>query len=152
MDFVIMSSSLNKQDICGRLPHAGAMCLLGSIVSFDESSIRCVSNSHLNQDNPLRRTEGLSSINGIEYAAQAMALHSSLIQDLAADQTGYMSTLRNIKINQQWLDCHPTELIIDAHLLGSSFSGIIYDFILSTDQSEIISGRATIMTNIGKVY
>ncbi|MCU7895697.1 MAG: hypothetical protein KZQ62_12805 [Candidatus Thiodiazotropha sp. (ex Lucinoma aequizonata)] len=47
-----------------------------------------MSNSHLNQDNPLRRTESLSSINGIEYAAQAMALHSSLIQDLAAGQTG----------------------------------------------------------------
>ncbi|MCU7911484.1 MAG: hypothetical protein KZQ63_04925 [Candidatus Thiodiazotropha sp. (ex Lucinoma aequizonata)] len=79
---------MNKRDICGRLPHAGPMCLLESIVSFDESSIRCVSNSHLNQDNPLRRTESLSSINGIEYAAQAMALHSSLIQDLAAGQTG----------------------------------------------------------------
>ncbi len=60
------------------VPHAGAMCLLESVVQYDDQSICCETSSHLGAHNPLRYKGRLSSLCGIEYAAQAMALHGAL--------------------------------------------------------------------------
>ena len=60
------------------IPHAGTMCLLENVVELDDTSISCETCSHLDPRNPLRHKGHLSSLCGIEYAAQAMALHGAL--------------------------------------------------------------------------
>jgi predicted hotdog family 3-hydroxylacyl-ACP dehydratase len=65
--------------ICARLPHAGRMCLLDRLESWDNESIVCVAVSHRDPGNPLRSHECLPAVGGVEYAAQAMALHGSLL-------------------------------------------------------------------------
>ncbi|MES9903295.1 MAG: hypothetical protein ABW168_11560 [Sedimenticola sp.] len=126
------------------------MCLIDRVLSYDNRTIRCTSNSHLDKNNPLRRGDRLSSINGIEYAAQVMAVHSSLVENIEPGQIGYLGALRNIEINQPWLDSRQEVLVVEARLIGSSFAGAIYQFSVEADSGTIISGRATIMTGSGK--
>ncbi len=70
---------MNHAAICARLPHAGRMCLLERLEFWDGDSITCIATSHRDADNPLRRGGRLHAVAGVEYAAQAMALHGNLL-------------------------------------------------------------------------
>ena len=61
------------------IPHKGRMCLLDEVLSWDAAHIRCRSASHTSASNPLRLHGRLGAACGIEYAAQAMAVHGALI-------------------------------------------------------------------------
>ena len=61
------------------IPHKGRMCLLDAVLSWDATRIRCRSASHRTPDNPLRAHGRLGAACGIEYAAQAMAVHGALV-------------------------------------------------------------------------
>src|SRR5262250_1492609 len=61
------------------IPHKGRMCLLDEVLSWDAARIRCRSGSHRAADNPLRAHGRLGAACGIEYAAQAMAVHGALV-------------------------------------------------------------------------
>ncbi len=65
-------------DIGALLPHAGAMILLDRVEEWNGDSIVCTASSHRREDNPLRREGRLSSLCGIEYGAQAAAIHATL--------------------------------------------------------------------------
>jgi predicted hotdog family 3-hydroxylacyl-ACP dehydratase len=54
------------------------MCLLDRVVHWDSQRIHCRASSHRSADNPLRSRDQLSAACGIEYAAQAMAVHGAL--------------------------------------------------------------------------
>jgi predicted hotdog family 3-hydroxylacyl-ACP dehydratase len=72
------NTAIDANRIRELIPHAGTMCLLERVVGCDQTSIRCETRSHQNDNNPLRYKGRLSSVCGIEYAAQAMALHGAL--------------------------------------------------------------------------
>ena len=76
-----MNKVLNKQQIADLIPHAGAMCLLDAVVSWDTKTIVCVASSHRAKNNPLAVDCRLDAICGVEYASQAMAVHGALIGD-----------------------------------------------------------------------
>lgn len=65
--------------IAAHIPHQGDMCLLDRVVKWDEQRIQCQAGSHRLGDNPLRSRDRLSAACGIEYAAQAMAVHGALL-------------------------------------------------------------------------
>ena len=69
---------LTREAIAALLPHDGAMVLLDEATAWDEARIACSARSHRDRSNPLRREGKLSSLCGVEYAAQAMALHGKL--------------------------------------------------------------------------
>jgi predicted hotdog family 3-hydroxylacyl-ACP dehydratase len=69
---------INKAEIRTLIPHSGSMCLLDGVIKWDDRSIVCVSNTHRNSTNPLRRDERLSAVHAFEYAAQAAAVHGGL--------------------------------------------------------------------------
>jgi len=73
---------MNHDAICAHLPHAGRMCLLERLESWDGDSITCIATSHRDADNPLRRGGHLHAVAGVEYAAQAMALHGNLLSTI----------------------------------------------------------------------
>jgi predicted hotdog family 3-hydroxylacyl-ACP dehydratase len=60
------------------------MCLLDEVIGWDAERITCTSSSHRSVDNPLRARGRLGIACGIEYAAQAMAVHAALIAALEA--------------------------------------------------------------------
>ena len=60
------------------IPHQGRMCLLDAVLDCSAERITCTATSHTAADHPLRGANGLPAPVGIEYAAQAMALHGAL--------------------------------------------------------------------------
>src|SRR6266496_5033821 len=62
---------INKAEIRTLVPHSGLMCLLDEVTQWDDRSIVCVTNTHRDPANPLRRHERLSALHAFEYGAQA---------------------------------------------------------------------------------
>jgi predicted hotdog family 3-hydroxylacyl-ACP dehydratase len=77
--------SLNRAWIEVRVPHQGRMCLLDEVIEWNAQHIRCRTATHRARDNPLRSHDRLGIACGIEYAAQAMALHGALAHGAASD-------------------------------------------------------------------
>ncbi len=53
---------IGKADIRTLIPHSGLMCLLDSVIEWDDQSIICISNTHRDPANPLRREGQLSAV------------------------------------------------------------------------------------------
>ncbi len=128
--------------ICARLPHAGRMCLLERLEEWDENSIVCIATSHRDPENPLRAHDRLHAVCGVEYAAQAMALHGGLLN--AADTTpavGYLASVRDLKLDIEDLSGIAADLRIRARRLSGDASGFIYEFDIDADGRLLVSGR-----------
>src|SRR3990167_7980597 len=123
---------LGKNDICSLIPHRGAMCLLDEVLSWDANRIICTSRSHLSKDNPLRSEGRLRAVCGVEYAAQAMALHGALLsaEPIAA---GYLVSIRNLKLNTRYLDESEGVLTVAAKRLMGGAEGLVYEFTVSAE-------------------
>ncbi|WP_214660462.1 hypothetical protein [sulfur-oxidizing endosymbiont of Gigantopelta aegis] len=124
------------------------MCLLDCVVQYDTLNLTALATSHQSNDNPLRVGNKIATINGIEYAAQAMAIHASLIAEKTSnDDTvamGYLATVRNICIKTPYLPENSGPLSILVTQLMSDGHGFTYEFQLSCDQTIVISGKITI--------
>ncbi len=137
---------LDRGQIAKLIPHAGAMCLLDSVESWDSASIRCLSWRHLAKDNPLRGPKGLGILSSVEFAAQAMAVHSRL--SAGSDRrpaAGYLVSLRDVKCRNLRLDNLGRELLIDANLLMGDEKQAVYTFAVGCAGAELISGRAAVI-------
>jgi predicted hotdog family 3-hydroxylacyl-ACP dehydratase len=96
-------------------------------------------------DNPLRRHGQLSSITGIEYAAQAMALHAALCSDTGAPpRHGYLAAVRDTLCMTAVLDEYNSPLIVSAELVFGDSSRVIYSFSIKCDGAALVSGRAAV--------
>lgn len=141
---------LNKADIALLIPHGGAMCLLDSVIRWDASGIRCISQSHREQSNPLCSDRQLPAVCGVEYAAQAMAVHGSLAGKFAEKpRSGYLASVRDVKIGRDRLDDLPGSLIVDAEIIMGDGNQVIYQFALFIGDMEILQGRATVVLDAG---
>ena len=133
---------MNHDAICARLPHAGRMCLLDRLAAWDSESIACLASSHRDADNPLRRNGRLHAVMGVEYAAQAMALHGSLLA--AHDVTpaiGYLASVRDLKLDLEDLGAVTEDLHITARRLSGDAGGFIYEFEIRAGSEAVLSGR-----------
>ncbi len=150
---------LNHYEIEQRLPHSGNMSLLNEIIQFDKQSLTALAISHLDASNPLWQHGRINTVNGIEYAAQAMAVHGSLLinrelseklsenlseQSSKTPLTGYIATVRNIIIKVPQLPAEKTPLRIEVVQLMSNEDGFTYQFHISCEQQSLISGRITV--------
>jgi predicted hotdog family 3-hydroxylacyl-ACP dehydratase len=136
---------LDHAGIAARLPHAGRMCLLDRVLHWDERSIRCSAISHRDTDNPLRDALGLSTLAGIEYAAQAAAVHASLLADITVPRTGVLAAIRNVTATRPCLHDVAEEMVIDATLLHSDPAGGIFTFAVFAGAERVLSGQFTLM-------
>ena len=136
---------LDRAAIAARIPHAGRMCLLDRVIRWDERDIRCAALSHRDADNPLREAGGLPVWAGIEYAAQAAAVHGALIHPRAAPRAGVLAALRNVTATCEWLDRIDAELMLDATLLHADAAGGIYGFKVYGSEVLLLSGQFTLM-------
>lgn len=138
---------IKHDELCSLIPHSFDMCLLDHVESWDQDNIVCRSRSHLLETNPLRREQSLSSVHLLEYAAQAMAVHGGLHnREKGLQMTeGYLAALRDIKINLCELHKLQTELRIEANQILSQGGNMIYNFTVSTADTELVTGRATVV-------
>jgi predicted hotdog family 3-hydroxylacyl-ACP dehydratase len=131
------------------IPHAGDMCLLDGVLHWDQASIRCRSTMHRAAHNPLRRAGRLNAICGIEFAAQAMAVHGRLAGGLAArPQAGYLASVRDVRCRQERLDLLAGDLIVKAERLMGDELRVIYQFAVDCAGGEILSGRAAVVLEV----
>lgn len=136
----------DKAGIAKVIPHAGSMCLLDGVLECDAQRIRCISHTHRNADNPLRSGDELSALCGIEYAAQAMAVHGVLGGQIdKKPRAGFLASLRDVSCSSMRLDTISDDLIIDAEKLMGDEARVIYQFSVHAGPNEIISGRATVV-------
>lgn len=134
---------LDAAGIAARIPHHGAMCLLDSVVSWSDNCVHCRASSHRHADNPLRDNGRLGIVNGIEYVAQAMAVHGALRagQD-SAPAAGLLASVREVCFHQPTLDV-AADLDIHLECLQGTGGLQMYRFLVSAAGAPLISGRAS---------
>jgi len=122
------------------------MCLLDSVNDWSENSIACRATSHTDPTNPLRAEGRLGAANGIEYAAQAMAIHGALLVN-ADDQPrqGYLTSVRSVSLHVARLDDLPGELSVQAERLSGDANHILYQFSLGHEGRCLLEGRAAVV-------
>lgn len=151
----IATPMLQHDDIARRIPHQGSMCLLDRVTSWDTRQIHCEASSHLAQSNPLRAHGRLGAACGIEYAAQAMAVHGALIAEAQASaddvtngpQIGYLVSVRSVMLHVDRLDKLSAALLIQAERMSGDDSTLLYSFTVHCGFALLVSGRAVVVLN-----
>ena len=128
------------------------MCLLDAVDAWSESAITCRATSHTDPANPLRTESRLGAANGIEYAAQAMAIHGALLAS-ADDQPrqGYLTSVRSVSLHVARLDDQAGELVVQAERLSGDNNNILYQFSLSHAGRCLLEGRAAVILDASAV-
>ncbi len=145
--------TLDRAGIAARIPHSGRMCLLHTLRAWSPDHVECTAWSHRSPDNPLRTQGRLLSVNAIEYAAQAMALHGCLTCSNsapggAAPTPGFLASVRGVRLLVPRLDDVAGALIVAATRMAGDATQALYNFSLH-DQSGalLVEGRATVVLN-----
>jgi predicted hotdog family 3-hydroxylacyl-ACP dehydratase len=137
---------LDRRWIGAHIPHAGSMCLLDAVMSWDAAHIQCRASSHQDHGNPLRAHGRLGGACGVEYAAQAMAVHGALVAGNAgaAPAAGYLLALRRIVLHVARLDDIETDLWVSAERIYGDEITVMYVFKVHNPERCFVSGRATV--------
>jgi predicted hotdog family 3-hydroxylacyl-ACP dehydratase len=166
---------LDRQWIESRIPHRGNMCLLDEVVEWSAERVRCRTRTHLAAGNPLRVGGRLGIACGIEYAAQAMAVHGALSHEAAAisaaaatsgvasmagapgmaeaptggttpvPAAGFLAGVRSVRFHVERLDDVQGDLICEAVRVAGDSGSALYEFELRGADRTLLSGRATVM-------
>jgi predicted hotdog family 3-hydroxylacyl-ACP dehydratase len=154
------------------IPHQGRMCLLDEVIEWDAHHIRCRSGTHRLADHPMRSHGRLGVACGIEYAAQAMAVHAALIGGAAAGglpsvglssaslpgaslpgagqaatrpAAGFLASLREVRMHVSRLDDIAGDLICAATQVAGDGVTALYEFSLWSGVRQLLSGRTTVV-------
>jgi predicted hotdog family 3-hydroxylacyl-ACP dehydratase len=155
------------------------MCLLDEVVAWSAAHVSCRSSTHREADNPLRAHGRLGIACGIEYAAQAMAVHGALVAGaapaagpdfdpapLAGTQpahgspfpespaarrpaSGFLAAVRDVRFHSLRLDDVQGDLICDAVRMAGDATTALYEFELRSEAARLLSGRATVVFDAG---
>ena len=145
--------ALDREWIASHIPHQGSMCLLDEVLTWNTVRVQCRSSTHRDVSNPLRSRGQLAAVCGIEYAAQAMAVHGALIASRVttspqnAPVTGYLASVRNVTLFVNRLDDVESDLVATAELVTGDERTVLYDFSVSGNGRILVAGRATIVFN-----
>ena len=139
---------LDRQWIGGQIPHQGDMHLLDAVERWDESTITCTATSHRWETLPLRAHGRLGAACGIEYAAQAMAVHGALLcpttGEGGAAKLGYLISVRDVVLRVSRLDDIDGDLTITAEKLAGQGS-LLYRFAVLSQGRTLLDGRAALL-------
>ncbi len=141
---------IDRAGIAALIPHAGTMCLLEAVIEWDDRLIRCTAASHRDLANPLRANGRLGAAAGVEYAAQAMALHGGLSGVVGArPAAGYLASLRGLVLAVDRLDDLAGDLVVEAERLAGEAASVSYRFAVSHQGKVVVSGRAAVILDAG---
>jgi predicted hotdog family 3-hydroxylacyl-ACP dehydratase len=141
-------ATLDAAGIAARIPHRDAMCLLERLESWSPEGLRCSTSTHLDPHNPLRTPSGLLAPAAIEYAAQAMALHGSLVAPAdGGPGPGYLASVRGVRFAGARLDAVAGRLQVEVERLAGDSRQILYRFVVGDGATVFAEGRATVVLN-----
>ena len=125
------------------------MCLLDRVEAWDGQHIQCRASSHRAADNPLRAYGRLGAACGIEYAAQAMAVHGALLAppEGASARVGYLVSVRGTRLHVPRLDDIAADLLVEATCISRSENNVLYQFSVSAAGRLLLNGRAAVVLN-----
>ena len=152
-------SNLLHADIARRIPHQHSMCLLDRVTSWDLQQICCEADSHRSLDNPMRAHGRLGASCGIEYAAQAMAVHGALIAESRGGASvigdakagsqpargGYLVSVRSVSLFALQLDTVAGQLTVTAERISGDANTVLYSFAVLDGPRTLLSGRAIVV-------
>ena len=89
---------------------------------------------------------------GIEFAAQAMAVHGALVGDalepregpVSKPLAGNLASVRGVRLHVARLDDVQSVLICDARRIAGDRGSILYEFELRSATTPLLSGRAAV--------
>jgi len=143
---------LDRAWIEAHIPHQGRMCLLDSVENWDPQRISCRSGGHRAADHPLRAHGRLGAACGIEFAAQAMAVHGALLADAANIKPlpGFLASVRGVRLHVSRLDDVQGDLFCDAVRIAGDQRTVLYEFELRCATMRLMSGRATVVLDANR--
>ena len=138
---------LDAAQIARLIPHHGDMCLLASVTHYDQQSISCMAVSHRLVTNPLRENGLLHAICGVEYAAQAMAIHGTLLsgQGDKPPRGGRLAGVRSLDLKVHRLDDIKADLEINATQIMGDENTMVYEFTVGVAGLNLLEGKATVI-------
>lgn len=139
---------LPKTDWASLIPHAGTMCLLDAVQTWDASTIHAISAGHVRIDHPLRGTQGLHAVHLAEYGAQAMAVHGALLaraRGIEGVRPGRLVSLRDVRLFEEYIDRLDGHLDVHAECLYADDGGAQYAFHIEHRGRLLASGRAAVI-------
>ena len=141
---------INKAEIRTLIPHSGLMCLLDEVTQWDDGSITCVTNTHRDSANPLRRDGRLSVVHAFEYGAQAAAVHGGLRARSVGGTAppGYLAALRDARLHVVFLDDIRSPLQVCANRLFGDGANTVYECRVLADNALLANGRVTIIQRV----
>jgi predicted hotdog family 3-hydroxylacyl-ACP dehydratase len=132
------------------IPHAGPMCLVNAVRCWDATTIICAAAADRGADHPLAYDGRLDAICGIEYAAQAMAIHGGLTATkYRRPRAGYLASVRDVICYADRIDTLAGELEVAATLRAGGLAGAVYDFVVRCGTTTVLRGRATVVIDPG---
>jgi predicted hotdog family 3-hydroxylacyl-ACP dehydratase len=90
------------------------MCLLDRVARWDETRIVCHAAATA-LDHPFAGADGVPVVASVEYAAQAAALHSALLDDNREPRGGMLATLSEVELTLGCLDQGSSALTVQAN-------------------------------------
>ena len=139
-------TALDHAWIAAHIPHQGRKCLLDADTAWSPQHIDCSASSHRATDNPLRQFGRLGVACGIEYAAQAMAVHGALAAGTdAAPRPGMLVSVRAVELHIERLDDLTADLSIRAERHSDDTGLLLYQFSVSAGHRLLLAGRASVL-------
>jgi predicted hotdog family 3-hydroxylacyl-ACP dehydratase len=87
---------------------------------------------------------------GVEYAAQAMAVHGALLgTSRQRPRAGFLTSVRDVQAQVARLDTMDGTLLVEAERLSGNDNTLLYRFALTCGDRLLLSGRATVMLDAG---
>ncbi|MGI9302156.1 MAG: hypothetical protein ACR2RB_05530 [Gammaproteobacteria bacterium] len=142
---------IDKAELRTLIPHAGTMCLLDGVRRWDTESIECVSNTHRDKDNPLRRDDRLAALHAFEDCAQAAAVHGGLLARERGREAlpAYLAALRDGRLHVDYLHDVDGPLDVRAELAMRDRGSCIYVCGMSVANQPLAQVRITVMLRPG---
>jgi predicted hotdog family 3-hydroxylacyl-ACP dehydratase len=109
---------IDRPAIARLIPHAGEMCLLDGVLSWDATRIRCTTESHRSLHNP---------------------------PDTRAPRVGFLAGLRGLACHGDRLDLVAGPIIVEAERLFGEDSRLLYAFTLRSADRVLLAGRAAVV-------
>jgi predicted hotdog family 3-hydroxylacyl-ACP dehydratase len=138
---------LTHVEIRRLIPHHGAMCLLQSVLTYGDDTITCETRTHTDPTHPLARDGELPMTAGIEYAAQAMALHAALTAPAAPSKPvrPMLTQLQDVRWEPGPLSAHAGELIVSATRAAQLGGATSYGFTVASGNRTLLEGTALVV-------
>jgi predicted hotdog family 3-hydroxylacyl-ACP dehydratase len=135
---VLNSRTRDHAWIAAHIPHQGNMCLLHSVLGWDDFTLQCNATSHRAADNPLRAHGQLGAVCGIEYALLAPA-------DTHCARIGYLVSIRGTRLHTARLDDIADDLLVEVSCITANENNILYEFSVSAGGQLLLDGRAAVV-------